>query len=892
MAQENEIIIEINAKLEGVTKALAQIESATQKTSKDIDKNFKEAGNSVSNFLTALGGITAGVFAFNKIENGIKSLVRAGIDAENSTVRLNQALLSSGNFSQGAVENFEKLAKSIQATTAFDDNLIISQISLAANLGLTNEQIEKVVKASVDLSAATGKDLNQTTQALAKTYLGFGDQLGRILPLSKNLTDQQLKNGEAIKLVEERFKGFAVAVADTFGGSVQRAENNFNQLIKTIGEIIISNEGLRIIIKSVNEFFVDMAKVISDNKKGFADFVQFGIAFFINSVQIAVQAATSLIIVFDRIVLAVVNIKNNIGGLISSFFILTNAAAQFVTEGPAAFERAFESISKLNKDLEKQAKENKVGFDERVIAIDDFTRKLDKLVQKVGSARNEIDKTIKDKDVQIKSKIIFDKKEIEDLEKKITEIKLKFSTSGLTDFEKIMNTFNERRRTIEESYNKNVIDMAEKRNLKLENENNAANEIFESSAKNISSGVANLLSSVRNNFVNFGQSMLGVLVGIGKQIKNGAEGAKEAIGAALGGIVAAYTGSQELGSFVSEIFKLFAGPRDEVEKRIDEFANGLVDAIVNFLNNTDLFLDAGRKIVLAFANNLDKLIVALINGLTNLFDHISFDETKEFVQAVIEAIIKAIIRGFSSGAIGNAFVDLVVSIVKFIVGLIKFILFANFFEDLAKILPDDFFTTVKEKFLSVFSSIGSFIVNLFRNIFSAIGSFFSNLFSSIGEFFKTKVFEAATGFVKRIIDGAGEFVKVIAEKVKDALSGLAGSIGGAFGGGGGGGGGPIGAVKGVLKKFATGGIVDGGAPFIDRVPALLTPGEFVIDRSQNKQLQQFLDNQEASQDVSSLLDSIKGLAGGNQNLTVNLMIGEDQLANAILNLNRRGFRTV
>lgn len=122
--------------------------------------------------------------------------------------------------------------------------------------------------------------------------------------------------------------------------------------------------------------------------------------------------------------------------------------------------------------------------------------------------------------------------------------------------------------------------------------------------------------------------------------------------------------------------------------------------------------------------------------------------------------------------------------------------------------------------------------------------------------------QMALGFVQNI----PLIVQGIADGVKQALSQLTGGLSG-----GGGALGKIGgAVGGITKKlkFAEGGIVPGGAPFTDRVPAMLTPGEMVIPR-----------------------DQVGGMGGGTTTVINKIYIGEKELAQSILSLNRQGFRT-
>ena len=99
------------------------------------------------------------------------------------------------------------------------------------------------------------------------------------------------------------------------------------------------------------------------------------------------------------------------------------------------------------------------------------------------------------------------------------------------------------------------------------------------------------------------------------------------------------------------------------------------------------------------------------------------------------------------------------------------------------------------------------------------------------------------------------------------------AFGGIFGGGGG--------------LFAKGGEVPSGFP-TDTFKAQLTSGEMIIPRGDVDRLSSFLDRQQGlSEQMFSGINN-----SGEKNLTVVLNVGEDQLAKVLLNINRRGFRTV
>ncbi len=136
-----------------------------------------------------------------------------------------------------------------------------------------------------------------------------------------------------------------------------------------------------------------------------------------------------------------------------------------------------------------------------------------------------------------------------------------------------------------------------------------------------------------------------------------------------------------------------------------------------------------------------------------------------------------------------------------------------------------------------------------------------------------------------ITEIVNEFIRQVPRIVEELVSQIGksvGSIGGIFGGGGGGGGGLGGIVSGIgdIFGFAEGGIVPQGFPN-DTFPAALSSGEAVIDRTVSGRLLNFLDRAELGNQGT----------GGAQNITINLQVGEKQLADVILSLNRNGYRT-
>jgi len=130
------------------------------------------------------------------------------------------------------------------------------------------------------------------------------------------------------------------------------------------------------------------------------------------------------------------------------------------------------------------------------------------------------------------------------------------------------------------------------------------------------------------------------------------------------------------------------------------------------------------------------------------------------------------------------------------------------------------------------------------------------------------------GFAEGLFQAAKDFGQAIIDFIKDAggiISGISGKdSGGVFEGI------PVLGGIGDLFGFAEGGRVPTNPQFEgDRFPAKLNSGEQVLSKDLSSQLERFL----------------SGGGNGGQPLVVNVMVGQQQLARAILDLNRGGFRT-
>lgn len=126
-------------------------------------------------------------------------------------------------------------AGELQSRSVLGDEVIIGQQAYLASLGMTEEQIGRVIEASAQLSAATGMTLDSAVKNLAKTYGGLTGELGESIPKLKELTAEQLKNGEAVDFILKNYKGFAEGAVSVGLGAMRQLQNAWGDFLEQIG---------------------------------------------------------------------------------------------------------------------------------------------------------------------------------------------------------------------------------------------------------------------------------------------------------------------------------------------------------------------------------------------------------------------------------------------------------------------------------------------------------------------------------------------------------------------------------------------------------------------------------------------------------------------------------
>jgi hypothetical protein len=212
------VMIDIASEFTG-KKAFNQADKATDKLSKNVKRLAGAFGLAFS---------TTAVLAYGKAS------VKAAAADQKAQQQLALALKNVGLERDAATS--EALIQRLQSEYGIVDDLLRPAYQSLAIATRDTSEAQRLLNLSLDISAATGKDLGSVTTALSRAYLGNNTALSRLgVGISK--ADLKAKSFYEITTeLQDTFKGSATAAANTFQGSMNKlgvASANVSEIIGT-----------------------------------------------------------------------------------------------------------------------------------------------------------------------------------------------------------------------------------------------------------------------------------------------------------------------------------------------------------------------------------------------------------------------------------------------------------------------------------------------------------------------------------------------------------------------------------------------------------------------------------------------------------------------------------
>ena len=209
----------------GVKKAIAQF--------KDLEGAGAKAGFALKKAMlpavAVLGGLTAGLGLATK----------AAVEDQKAQDLLAQQLRTSAGATDAQIASMESfISASSRAFSVTDDELRPAMASLTRSTG-SAEEAQKLLETALNISTATGKDLETVTLALGKAYNGSTSALTKLDPSLKGVISSESTMTEITEALATSFGGSATVAAQSFEGQMKGMTIALDETKESIGAALL-----------------------------------------------------------------------------------------------------------------------------------------------------------------------------------------------------------------------------------------------------------------------------------------------------------------------------------------------------------------------------------------------------------------------------------------------------------------------------------------------------------------------------------------------------------------------------------------------------------------------------------------------------------------------------
>lgn len=278
-----EILIKWVSESSAAIRDMKKVDRALGDTATQTERNTRRMATAhkvVNGALTAWMGTLVGVgYAYS-------GMVKSAMEDASAQAKLQTVARNSAKATGAQVDAMNDYIDAVAAATTYtDDQLRPAMASLVMATGDTT-RAQDALKIAVDAAAASGKNVETVSTAIAKAYDGNTSSLKRLFPF---LDDATIKSGDFSKIMAElrdNTKGAAKAGADKDQWTV--FTQNLDELKESLGALATSKGGTKT-LKDLNGYLLDIKGWVDANPQTF-DIVAKGIAG-VTAALVALKAA-------------------------------------------------------------------------------------------------------------------------------------------------------------------------------------------------------------------------------------------------------------------------------------------------------------------------------------------------------------------------------------------------------------------------------------------------------------------------------------------------------------------------------------------------------------------------------------------------------------------------
>jgi hypothetical protein len=238
MADYN-IKAEITADASGFESGIKKAQKASKNLSSTVSGVVKGLGkNGLVGALGAVGlassGLSATLGTVVKVARQVSKTINECTEAYKTQLVAERALntaIENNPFVTGASANaLKQFASEMQKVSNYGDEELIPMMTNLISLGRTESETMQIMSVAMDMSAGMGISLDSAITQLNATLNGNIGRLGQQNAELKGLTEEELKQGKAIEILGEKFKGLSSATADT-SKQLQNIKGDFKEAL-------------------------------------------------------------------------------------------------------------------------------------------------------------------------------------------------------------------------------------------------------------------------------------------------------------------------------------------------------------------------------------------------------------------------------------------------------------------------------------------------------------------------------------------------------------------------------------------------------------------------------------------------------------------------------------
>ena len=218
-------------------KAIQQLDAQIKTLDKSLGQHQRNVGNyqsALDNVKGKIAMVTAGWAAGTAALSGLVAFMGKAISGAMEDERAERKLTLALDGNSKAAERLLRFKEQLMKTTLLGEDEIMSMVNYGLAMGRSEAETTKLVNAAISLSNATGGQLDVmgAMDQLNKTYSG---DLGRLKRYTGDLTVEQLKSGDAIDIVNEKYKKFKSEGVATMEGEVLQMKKWWGETMDSIG---------------------------------------------------------------------------------------------------------------------------------------------------------------------------------------------------------------------------------------------------------------------------------------------------------------------------------------------------------------------------------------------------------------------------------------------------------------------------------------------------------------------------------------------------------------------------------------------------------------------------------------------------------------------------------